>query len=157
MALTMIARSRFCSVLATFVAALVAVPLAAAPFRAPGGPHRLHRGGDNTATYPPLTTTSVDEPDAAAPRPPVLLAFPNPARGEMRLRAYAPRAATARTRVYAVTGAVVREWTHAAPPGWFEWSWNGHDARGRAMPSGLYFLEMTVGTQITRTRIVLLR
>src|SRR5262245_60612066 len=56
----------------------------------PGGPHPLFHGGDNQATYPPITTVAVETQAAGAPA--VRLAItchPNPSRGAVTFRAHA--------------------------------------------------------------------
>lgn len=130
----------------------------AAPFPPPGGPHRLHHGGDNTAPYPALTSVAVEDSVAHVLGARLaVLAYPNPARGETRFRAFLARGERTRARLYSVSGRLVREWSKTAErPGWLEWSWDGRDGRGRRVASGLYFLHLEAGRQVARTRVVLL-
>src|SRR6059036_1640744 len=63
----------------------------AAPPRPPGGPHRIYRGGDNQAGYPPLSFVGVGGPSTGSGVQLRVLTMPNPARGIARFRVQALR------------------------------------------------------------------
>ena len=146
------------TVLLCAVIAVADTAWAGAPYRPPGGPHRLHHGGDNQAPYPPLATTPVEPPGphAAAVRL-ALVPYPNPARGELRFRLLAPAGEQVRVRVYGVSGRLVREWRQGGTgAAGLEWGWDGRDAAGRRLGSGLYFYRADAGAETTRGKLVLL-
>ena len=131
----------------------------AGPPRPPGGPHPLHRGGDNLSGYPPLTFTAVGDsiPGSLGARL-IVLAHPNPARGDARFRLQVTRGERVRVRLYSVAGRLVREWLRDAPTtGWTEWRWDGRDHRGEKVGAGLYFFRAEAGAQRATGRLVMLR
>ena len=89
--------------------------------------------------------------DAMAPLPPPYLAqnVPNPfnprTRIRFRLPAESPAPAPARLAVYDVAGRLVRVLLDGERAGGVDQvvEWDGRDAAGRAMPSGLYFYRIT--------------
>jgi hypothetical protein len=85
--------------------------------------------------------------------------WPNPASGEVAIRARLPRDATAATlRVYDLKGALVRE-LRSAGSGATErsWRWDGRDATGRPASAGVYLLRLESGGEVSQRRLVLVR
>ena len=145
---------------ATFIGAvfLIAPVASATAYRPPGGPHPLYHGGDNQATYPPLSSVGVGD---SIPSPIALrfafLCYPNPSRGGTRFRAMAVAGEEVRVRLFSVTGRLVREWRQSgAGPRWLEWEWDGRDAHGRTALPGLYFYRADSGRERVRGKLVLL-
>ena len=96
-------------------------------YRPPGGVLPLHRGGDNQASFPPLSTVGVEESGTK----PVAVSlavrcYPNPVRGASRFRIRATAGEEVRVRLHSVSGRLVREWREVgAGSGWTEWTWDG--------------------------------
>ncbi len=82
-------------------------------------------------------------------------AAPNPFRTETVLRLALPGAAEARMEVFDLSGRRVRTLLDAAVPAGELWvRWDGRDAAGRAVPSGVYFLRLAAGTETREERIL---
>jgi len=61
-------------------------------------------------------------------------------------------------RIFSVNGALVRTLREeAASAGSYEVRWNGKDNDGRTSPSGIYFVSIRQGTEVSQTRIVMAR
>ena len=83
---------------------------------------------------------------------------PNPARGAARMHASWSGVAPASLAVYDVSGREVRRiFNRARAPGDRDVVWDGLDARGLAVPGGVYFAELRSGTAAVRRTIILLR
>lgn len=94
--------------------------------------------------------------DAGA-APLALTMMQNPARRMARLRYRLPRTGRAAVDVWSVTGRCVREWTpavHAA--GLHELDWDGRDAAGTRVASGVYVVRVRQGAEAVTRRIVFL-
>lgn len=101
-----------------------------------------------------VDTTGLDEAARLALRP----AQPNPFCEETTLAFNMPVAADVTLAVYSVDGRLVRTLaTGAAGPGPVEVRWDGSDERGRRVGSGLYFVKLTVGDDVRRGKLVVLR
>ena len=107
------------------------------------------------ATNAPVTAAGGAMAGASGLLPP----WPNPASGEVAIRARLPRGATAATlRVYDLKGALVRELrTAAAGTPDPTWRWDGRDAANRPAPAGVYLLRLEAGGQVSQRRLVLVR
>ena len=86
---------------------------------------------------------------------------PNPARGPatiaFELGAEAGRG-EAELLCYDLGGRLVRRMSRAlAGAGRYQWTWDGADARGRAVLPGLYFLELRAGGFTARGRVLAVR
>jgi hypothetical protein len=83
---------------------------------------------------------------------------PNPSRGPLTLRFASPQAGDLALRVFDATGREVRSWTQTlAHPGEQALIWDGADGRGRALPSGTYFVRLE-GAGLTRVhRVTMVR
>ena len=92
------------------------------------------------------------------PSPLALTAHPNPFNPVTNLGFSLPRAGSAVLRIFTVDGRQV--WSRrvtAAEPGPVSLSWNGTDARGRSLPSGLYFAHLRQGDRVAAVRMTLLK
>lgn len=84
-----------------------------------------------------------------------LIATPNPFRGDVTLRFAAPATGAAEFVVFDLRGReVVRT---PVPTGARSATWDGRDERGRAVSPGVYFLQVSNGTQSQTAKITLLR
>lgn len=95
--------------------------------------------------------------EAAVPVSLQLLASPNPTRGSASIRLAGTEGEAALLRIVAVSGRVV--WSRAAvvDRAAATWDWDGHDAEGRPLASGLYALLATCGTRTVRSSLLVLR
>lgn len=98
--------------------------------------------------------TDVAGPPVAAPSDRLLLAppAPNPFTASTRIRFALPAAGLVRLDVFDVSGRLVERLleTHL-PAGANEVTWDGRDARGRSVPSGVYLFRLeTPGEALTR-------
>ncbi|MBM4119039.1 T9SS type A sorting domain-containing protein, partial [bacterium] len=87
-----------------------------------------------------------------------LSAWPNPARTAVGVR-FALRAETeARLEVYDLAGRLVRRLlADRLPAGERSLNWDGRDAAGRRVASGLYLLRLSAGEEVRSARVVILR
>ena len=118
----------------------------------PGHPIRFTNNAGQFVDVTSIVTAV--EPTAEAPRP--LRASPNPFQGATTIEfASAP----GRVTVHDVQGRLVRAWDAGAGTGNQKLQWDGTDARGRAVPAGIYFVR-ALGSESKGApplRIVLLR
>ena len=85
-------------------------------------------------------------------------ARPNPFRGATELAFELPSLADVQLAIYSVDGRLVRTLAEGlAGPGPVSVSWDGRDAAGHAVGSGLYFARLDAAGEIRRTKIALLR
>jgi hypothetical protein len=80
--------------------------------------------------------------------------WPNPSSGVTRLALALPGSADVTIDVVDVRGRVVRRLHHGPAAGGLAVGWDGRDARGRALPSGVYFAVAHAGSKTAQTRIV---
>jgi hypothetical protein len=101
---------------------------------------------------------TIDVPAAAAAvQPRIWPAWPNPARGSVRLEFESPTPAAARIAVYAVSGRLVRELVAGpVPAGRHAATWDGTDTGGSRVPAGVYFYRVSLGAARRDGKIVLL-
>jgi hypothetical protein len=96
-----------------------------------------------------------------SPAPPaglVLTAAPNPFRAETRFQYALPAAGRARLGVYDVQGRCVRDLSHdRQAAGQHGTAWDGRNAEGTELPSGVYFLRLEFGDEVTAQKVVLQR
>lgn len=129
---------------------------------ATGGPLYYRVGavdwvGNVGATAPAGSSAISVEPET----PPLAFAFrravPNPARGTTRIGFDLPVAAHVRLTLYDVAGRAVRHpFDSRVPAGRRDWSWDGRDDRGRALPPGVYLIRFEAGSFRATDRILLL-
>lgn len=111
-------------------------------------------------TFTVVNGRAVDREDA--PAVPQVLAlhpgYPNPFREAVTLRYDLPRNGHIRLRVYNLLGeAVLTLHDGLQPAGTHALAWDGHDAAGQPLPSGLYFLELRAGAHRQTTPLTLIR
>ncbi len=98
---------------------------------------------------------------SGGPTPPILelLPSPNPFRSATRIRFAAPRADTeVLLRIFDVSGRTVRTLHHGpAGPDPVDVSWDGRTDDGRAVPAGVYFVNLTAGDRSASRKIGRLR
>jgi hypothetical protein len=107
------------------------------------------------ADFAITTTTSVA---SALQRFELFPTAPNPARDVVAIRYALPRASAVRIEVFDPAGRRVRALDRAeAAPGTHVSSWDGRDARGRRLPSGVYFVRLRAGDFVADRRVTLAR
>ncbi|MEZ4397568.1 MAG: FlgD immunoglobulin-like domain containing protein [Candidatus Krumholzibacteriia bacterium] len=95
----------------------------------------------------------------ATPFPrPVLAAYPNPFNPQTTVELELPRPATATLSIHDVLGRSVTElWSGPLGSGQHAWAWDGRDARGRPVASGVYFARLATPATTQALRLVLVR
>lgn len=128
----------------------------------------LSSGSDILARVIELTPTAADdpppEPQDPPPAPPRRMrlgpAAPNPFSGLLRVPVEVPVTAGARVRAYVLDAQgrlVARLYDGTAPDGRMSLMWNGSDARGRTVASGVYWLVAESGKERHAVRLVRIR
>jgi hypothetical protein len=105
------------------------------------------------------STTGVDG-DVPAPAAGLLLGAgaPNPFRTQTRVAYTVPAPGRVRLGVYDVQGRCVREIADAKrAPGQYAATWDGRNAAGAELPSGIYFVRLEVAGQVTAQKVVIER
>jgi hypothetical protein len=111
----------------------------------------LPDGGE--ALYGPIHATAIAV-DRFAFLPPI----PNPSRGETTLRFDLPRASPVELKIFDLSGRCVRSLHDGSLPfGRHAIVWDGRNARGHPVASGLYLLRMSIPDEVIVRRLVLLR
>ena len=100
--------------------------------------------------------------DAPAPQVPSALwlgqAAPNPALGAATFHFALPREGTVSLRIYDAAGRLVRELARGViPAGDHSARWDGRDAAGRELPSGVYLVELAAQGRALHSRFVRIR
>lgn len=128
----------------------------------------LSSGADILARVIELSSTAVDDVPAPEPDPPptppsvmrVGPARPNPFSGTLAVPVEIPPAISSRVRVRVLNaqGALIADlYDGAAPGGRLGVRWDGSDARGRGVASGVYWLVVDAGGERHALRLVHLR
>jgi len=100
------------------------------------------------------TTAAVTQ--VSAPR--VLPARPNPFTNATDIAFELPASKHVTLRVYSATGKLVRTLVDATvPQGVHRAPWNGRDAAGRVVASGVYFVKLSAGNDESTIRIMRLK
>lgn len=82
---------------------------------------------------------------------------PNPVAGQTVVTFDLPRAARTRAAFYDVTGRLVRVLVdEALPAGRHERAWDLHDGAGLAVSSGVYFLRLESGQNVSQRKVVVI-
>jgi len=82
----------------------------------------------------------------------------NPFRLETNIKYTLRDSGPVQIRIFSVNGQLVRTLREeAASAGSYEVRWNGKDDGGRTAPSGIYFVSIKQGTEVSQTRIVMAR
>lgn len=129
----------------------------------PGGTYTLEiRVNDYLVAYLPGVLVS-DDPSTVpinAILPPFTLEqpWPNPSSSSIFFRLRILRPAPLSVQVFDARGRLMRAWNMVRPdPGPRDYQWDGRDARGRCVPSGLYFMRARASGHIVTRRLVLAR
>ncbi len=105
-----------------------------------------------------LAQTGVPGEPEPMPGAPKLDVFPNPVVGRTSIRLSLPTGGDASLGVYDVRGRLVTELvSEALPDGVHNVRWDGLDGRGRALPSGIYFLRLNACGEHFERKVVLFR
>jgi choice-of-anchor B domain-containing protein len=117
----------------------------------------VEAGVDDVTTYDAASgPASVDTTGGRALR--FRSPAPNPSAAEVLLRLDLPQTGEVRMDILDVSGRLVRRLHRGrAAAGTLTLAWNGADDRGRAVPSGVYFVRALAAGQETRTRLVRIR
>jgi len=113
--------------------------------------------------FPPLAILDAGGPGGPdGPRVPLVAEVrhpsPNPLRGATAIPYAVASPGPVRMRVFDVGGRVVRSLVdrdHAA--GWYTATWDGRDAGGRPVGSGVYHVATRIGTWQTTTKLIVTR
>lgn len=82
--------------------------------------------------------------------------LPNPTTGKVAIRYALPQDGRVGLRVYDIRGRLVRELVKAdQQAGWKTVSWDGRDARGRNLASGVYFYRLEAGSYTATRKLVI--
>jgi hypothetical protein len=106
-----------------------------------------------------VTVVSQIESEPIPRLKPDVVCYPNPASGMATVVIGLSAASTVTADVWSVRGRRVGVLTRNRhlPAGNATLEWNGTDARGRRIPSGVYFVRVTAGGATAITRVVLVR
>jgi hypothetical protein len=84
--------------------------------------------------------------------------WPNPAISGVNMRLHVTRESSVEMGIFDLRGRQVRSWiSGSVATGSHEYHWNGRDAGGRDVPSGLYFIRLRSGDFQTTRPLVLSR
>jgi len=114
---------------------------------------------ERAATAVDVTVTGVAETDGS-PRPAFALGagYPNPFRGNTTISFALPERGPASVRVYDINGRLVRTLVDGVvEPRFHTAVWDGRDAAGREVASGVYFIRLQAGERTITKRSLLLR
>jgi len=140
------------------VALVLTAPALAVPPPPPGGHIPVYLGGANQGGYPPLGAGFEGSEPQGAPALAEVSSAPNPFRGTTAIRFTLAQGAEAQLRIFDLAGRQVREIVHRAPlAGRQEIAWDGRDAIGSPLASGVYFYRLGAGGQVVTRRLVLFR
>lgn len=114
-----------------------------------------------SAFHDPISIT-VNLDDGGSPVIPVVQGissiYPNPFNPNTAVRFGITRPGNVKVAVYNTRGQMVRElYTGFRDQGTHTLQWDGTDASGNALPSGMYVIRMTAGTQVYQRKAVLMK
>jgi hypothetical protein len=114
-----------------------------------------HSSGDLRRIRGSVSLSTEDiEPSVSLARP-----SPSPASGAVMFTGSLAATGSVRLALYDVRGREVRELLHmrAAAPGPFRIMWDGADAHGRRVPTGIYFARLVAGGVRLERRVLIIR
>lgn len=88
-----------------------------------------------------VVTTGLTENTSLSAQSNELTAYPNPFNGTCKFR-FNIFGGTSSLRIVSISGETIYEKSFAAQPGIKEFTWNGRNAEGRVVNSGLYFAQL---------------
>lgn len=101
---------------------------------------------------------SLSPPDYLSPDPLLEQNFPNPFNPVTSIPFALPQEATVKLSVYGADGRLVKELEKGSVgPGRHVVGWNGTDSGGNRLGSGVYFVRLEVGDDVSQRKLVLLR
>jgi hypothetical protein len=108
---------------------------------------------------PPREAVTSGEPGAPEVRTTRLVrTYPNPSQGRLSMVIDLAQTAESRIDVFDLRGALIRTLMQGSQPiGHYEVTWDGLDARGRAVPNGLYLVRMRAGAYRATRSVLLVR
>ena len=110
--------------------------------------------GNTTVCDPVLTTLSADVPEGFS----LSANYPNPFNPTTQITFQLAEPSDVRLSVYDVTGREVALLVgEPMEAGTYEVEWDGHDAAGRVLPSGLYLYRITAGDFVQSRAMTLLK
>ena len=84
--------------------------------------------------------------------------WPNPSRSRMHIRYGVPNTSPVTVKVYDITGKLARTVaTGVQKPGWYDFTWDRTDDRGRTVPAGVYFCQMDAPGYKDQKKMVLVK
>jgi len=103
--------------------------------------------------------TAIDEFEQSEIRETMLhSAHPNPVTGQLRMQYDLADRGNVRLAVYDVRGREIRVFDKGQlEPGRYELTWDGNDSDGKIVPTGVYFVRLTVGDSKFVNRVVAFR
>ncbi|HET7226654.1 MAG TPA: FlgD immunoglobulin-like domain containing protein, partial [Candidatus Eisenbacteria bacterium] len=114
--------------------------------------------GNEGPTSLAFPTAATSAPATAPPSLALLGAAPNPLRAQSAIRWTQPRAAAVRVTLRDLAGRRVRSLLDgSSPAGAHAVRWDARDDAGRAVPDGIYFLELEAEGRLLRTRVAVVR
>ncbi|MFH0921882.1 MAG: T9SS type A sorting domain-containing protein [Fibrobacterota bacterium] len=88
----------------------------------------------------------------------MLSAYPNPANPDVRIRYSVPSTGFVNINIYSIAGKCITQLVrNPMEKGTYSVAWNGRDADGSGVASGVYLVRMTAGSRMMQKRIVLIR
>ncbi|GEM_PF-1864227 len=126
-----------------------------------GNPLPYARKGDQTpdcavsnGAVTVRSPVSVAHGGAAIPARSEVTAYPNPFNAVITFRVHGPLSdGPIDATIFTVLGTVVRRWSQSTP----EWTWDGRDASGVSVASGVYVVVVRNGEKTWQKRVTLLR
>ncbi|MCB5271523.1 MAG: choice-of-anchor J domain-containing protein [Candidatus Cloacimonetes bacterium] len=116
--------------------------------------------GESTYHGPLMVTISAQGEEIAIPEIPVetklFSAFPNPFNPSTNLRYSMKEAGDVRIDVYNLKGQLLKSFNNSHnQAGYYQVSWDGHDANGRLVGTGVYFYRMSSGNYSSTKKMIM--
>jgi hypothetical protein len=85
----------------------------------------------------------------------VLLAWPNPSRGEVRIRYHVPTTPISHLEILDIMGRRVRTLVHRdRGQGWQDSIWDGRGESGEALSAGVYWVRLALPNEVRTARVI---